>query len=244
MVRACWFFAGAGGRGKGRRVSPRSRPRGEKKAHRTDDTRSPKKNKQTGTVHVWVTRGRGGLTADPREVAAAGHAPSLYVSVSAETSRRDGAHATPLDRTRGWRAATSPVPPAPPYFGALLGNARADMAVAQAEARGRGYDCALLVDEEGCLVGAPHAAVALVTEAGELVVVPGGDRAPRALTLERLAALVPVVRERERESWWLFFILCFRVGWRVPAVFFLLARWDEEPQTNQTYHHLSPDQKA
>jgi hypothetical protein len=52
---------------------------------------------------------------------------------------------------------------------------------------------ALLVDEAGCLVGAPHSAVALVTDEGELVVVPGGDRAPRSLSLERLAELVPVV---------------------------------------------------
>jgi hypothetical protein len=96
--------------------------------------------KNTGMVHIWVSRGRGGLSPDPREVAASGRGPALYVSVSAETARRDGEHATPLDRTRGWRAASSPVPPSPPYFGRLLGNARVDMAVAQAEARARGFD--------------------------------------------------------------------------------------------------------
>jgi len=235
-------------------------------------------------VHVWVSRGRGGLTPDAREVAAAGLGPAFYVSVSAETARGDGGRATPLDRTKGWRATSSPVPPAPPYFGQLLGNARADMAVAQAEARARGFDTvrfsfflilsrlwagvvvffflwgerrslsclfvcsgggrrggqetgpggrarpfpphpasprhpfgcslltnkttagakkkkkkqALLVDERGCLVGAPHAAVALVTDEGELVVVPGGDRAPRCLSLERLAELVPVVSRTAR----------------------------------------------
>lgn len=116
--------------------------------------------------------------------------------------------------------------------------------MAQAEARARGYDTALLVDEEGVLVGAPHSAVAIVTDAGELVVVPGGDRAPVCLTLERLAALVPVVS------------FCF---WGCRALFvwpppprprpfdnqknLAALPWDEEPHMNQTYHHLSPDQK-
>jgi hypothetical protein len=87
----------------------------------------------SGHVFVWLTAGRGSFGASTRECVES----SLYAVVTTEWADLTQPQ---VDRTVGWRATATAVPPLPPYFGSLKSPSNLQGAVALAEAQGRGYD--------------------------------------------------------------------------------------------------------
>jgi hypothetical protein len=82
---------------------------------------------------VWVSAGPGGLGLSARDCVE----PSLYALVTSEWADLTEPR---VDRTIGWRATESPVPPQPDYFASLLSPSSLQAAVAQAEAEARDFD--------------------------------------------------------------------------------------------------------
>lgn len=138
--------------------------------------------KLNGHVQFWITAGRGGLSVSDAECTE----PGLYVLCSSE-------YADPadyVDRTEGWRAASSPVDAPSNYFAAIKSSSMLQGVVAQLEAEGRDYDVGLYVDAEGNVLGGPNSNLAIITQDNTFVYT-NFDRAPHGITVQTLAALIP-----------------------------------------------------
>lgn len=136
---------------------------------------------------LWLTAGRGSFGASTRECVES----SLYAVVTTEWADLTQPQ---VDRTVGWRATATAVPPLPPYFGSLKSPSNLQGAVALAEAQGRGYDVALYVDEHDHVTGPPNASLAIITQDHNFVYAPF-ERAPPGVTIQTLAALIPENRD-------------------------------------------------
>ncbi|CAD7700808.1 unnamed protein product [Ostreobium quekettii] len=133
--------------------------------------------KLNGIVRFWLTGGRGTLGISPKE----GKGTSFYVLVSSEDKFRD--------IQKGVRVKTSPVPSPPPYFLTTLTNGFLPHVVATMEAESEDCEVGILVDEDGQVLGAPAANIAMVTVDNDLVVPPHEDTV-RGITMERILTLL------------------------------------------------------
>jgi len=137
--------------------------------------------KLNGIVKFWASAGRGGFGMSSAECASS----SIYALATSENT-------LPIDRTVGWAACTSPIPPKPATIATIKGTNYLPNALAKFHAEEQGMDVGIFVDEEGYILEGPNSNFGMITE-DNIFVTPPFDRAVAGITIQRLIQLIPQV---------------------------------------------------
>jgi len=145
------------------------------------DTAAASRN-LNGIVRYWVTAGRGGFGLSTRECTE----PGFYaMCTSTNVVLRDS-----VDRTKGYRACTSPITPHGYPFATIKSNNYLRNALCLMDAENRGYDVGVFVDEEGHVQEGPNMNLAIITH-DDVLITPPADGCLEGITMQRLLELIP-----------------------------------------------------
>lgn len=137
-------------------------------------------NTWSGLVHFWMTAGRGGFNVSNRECSE----PCFYAIVTANPLGNS------FDRTKGWSAMPTQVPPRDPPLGLLKTNSYLANVLAQQEAEYSGMDLAIFVDDEGVVRGGSTCDISMITE-DNILVVSRPENTMSGLIIQRMVELIP-----------------------------------------------------
>ena len=139
--------------------------------------------KSNGIVKYWVSSGRGGYGLSPNECIE----PSIYAVATSENTE-------PIDRTIGWKACASPVPPKPAPFGRIKSNNYLQNVLALTEAQDNGVDVGVFVDSDGYVLEGPNSNFGILTK-DNVFVTPPFDNCLAGITVQRLMEIIPAVSD-------------------------------------------------
>ena len=137
--------------------------------------------KSNGIVKFWASSGRGGYALSPSECIE----PNIYAVATSENTE-------PIDRTLGWKACPSPIPPKAAPFGRIKSNNYLQNVLALTQAQSDGMDVGIFVDDKGFILEGPNSNFGLLTQ-DNVFVTPPFDNCLAGITVQRLMEIIPPV---------------------------------------------------